>query len=522
MPRITLMAEDVEETVSRPVALKVIRDVLNITRISPCSKIFFPGSAEVTFQHGSTMDEQNEQMEVNQFNSDRLFSIEVDEDYDEERALTTAVMYPENRFMMVDNDLGVYIKPVYSATDVHVTFRFRAKDRVEALRWRDEIRTRTGMNRSELVHSATYNYLIPKSGLFILKEIHRLRENVMGYGESFEQYKKDKFAEGYSVVANQNGAMTREVMAETQYRIIGWFDFNANPEKGAREGNLDTWLISFTYHFKYDRPINAVMAYPLVIHNQLLGPLYRPNDRSDRDSDHKKTFTSSSGAFYRFEKMTEMIKYQRREGIYVPIYDDWIPSQIPSNTLRLYSALVTIDTENPEILTNLNHLGEGWKLEDDIAEFLKGEAPFVDKPYFSVFQLNLYRNQYLLAPRDRYVTLDADLNVRLMKPVSLRDFFHIRLSLVTRLSLLTPEAKDRLRKNACVLTKILKALDPYFDGAKYFKRLKTCGLVGRDELQNAINDIDRGIIGQGNQQAGYRFNTVSGFFVQAERTSEAK
>lgn len=520
MPRIVLPVKDVDQTVLRPVVLQVVREVFAATGLETNTKILFPDSTEVAYQNDSTISSYNNQDEKNYFMHDNLMHIEIEEDYEEDRAISTAVMDRENRYIYQDLLLGAYIKPVYSSSEVHITFRYRAKDRVQALRWRDDIRTRTAMGRKELLHRPTYFYLVPYAGLEILKEIHRLRENVMGYGEDFDTYQKNTFTECFTKASTLAGTEIRDVIGETQGPVLGWFDFNANPERGARDGNGDAWIISFTYHIRFDRPISAVMRYPIVVHNQVLSADYRPNDRSDREDFHAKKFTWSSEALHQFQTMGQIDSYRgKRDGVFVPEYDDFIPSCVIPDTVRVYSALTTIDTETPEVLMNLNHLGEDWMFTDDILDFLKKESVFVHKPYFSVFCLNLYKNENMLEPLDTFVLMNENLDIVLNKAISLRDFFHVRLSLVSNFSLLQPEAKMRLRQNSCILAKLVKAIDPTINTAKILKNLYRCGPVTQAEWDQIVGLINRGLISRGDGQRRL-FNTVQGFFIRSHSNKE--
>ena len=50
--------------------------------------------------------------------------IEVDEEYNSETALTTAVRQYEHLPIFSDDKIGVMIKPVYSQTNVNINFKF--------------------------------------------------------------------------------------------------------------------------------------------------------------------------------------------------------------------------------------------------------------------------------------------------------------------------------------------------------------------------------------------------------------
>lgn len=517
MPRITLSVKDTDATVTRPVIMEVVRDILRHTGLEPETNILFPGNSEVAYQPDTTISSKNENREKNKFSHGKRVFIEVDEDYNEEGAIAAAVMKPENRFIYYDELIGSYIKPVYSSMETNITFKYRAKDRVEALRWRDHVRTKISLGRRDLIHHPSYYYVIPDSVFIMLKEIHRLRENVEGYGDTFREYVDNHFTTRKTIAVTQAGTEPIDVISETQRRVIGRFDFTTKPERMERSGTGDAWIISFSYRLFYEKPISLVMLYPLVVHNQLLNSKFRPDKPTDRDEFHELSHTMSTSGFRYFEPDYMIDKWKYTRGIAIPDFDDFIPSQILPSTVRVLTGLVLIE-DNTNVLMNFNELGD-WKLEEDIKRFLASESPWLTKRFESIFHVSLYRNHDLVDTTLNKISVDTDLNVLLNGPVSLRDYHHIRLSLLTDLDLLTDDAKDRLRQDSCVLLKILQAIYPGRDFSERFSRLGTCGPVTKDEFEDIIKEVtpypDRS---KESQRIGY--NTVQGFFIRSRRNED--
>lgn len=515
MPRITLSIKDTDETVMRPIMFEIIRDILNKTNLEANTNILFPGNNVVAYQPGTTLSDKNENREKNRFSHSKRVFIEVDEDYDDAGAVTAAIMKPENRFIYVDEALGCYLKPAYSTMEATINFRYRAKDRVEALRWRDHVRTKISMGRETLLHSPTYFYLIPDSVFTILEEIHRLRENVDGYGETFQEYIGNNFTQRMTVVSTQAGTGGRAAITETQRRVVGRFDFSTKPERAERDGEGEAWVISFSYRLTYEKPISLVMLYPLVVHNQLLSVKFRASKPTDRDEFHELSHTMSTSGFRPFEPDYMIDKWKATRGISIPDFDDFIPSQILPRTIRVLTGLLLIN-ENTTTLMNFHELGD-WKLEDDILEFMVGEAPYMTKMYHSVLCVSLYRNHDLVDESLETISVDEQLNVNLNTRLSLRDYYHIRLSINTDLESLTKDALDRLRQKSKVFEKIIKAIYPNIN--LDLSRIDTNGPVTRDELDKVIRDISKNPLrGDLSNRIGY--NTVQGFFIRVRHNSE--
>lgn len=524
MPRVDISLRDLESSVIRPVAFSVIRDVLEATQLEANTGILFPGNSEVGYQPSTTVSAQNENRERKLLAHGKRVFIEHDEDYDEEGAITSAVMKPENRFIFVDDLLDFYIKPVYSTINATLTIRYRAKDRVEALRWRDSVRSRIQLGRRQLLHQVDYHYLIPESVDKLLTEIHRLRENVMGYDETLEEYKNNFFTKRKTVVSTLNGTELRDAITERQRRIIGQFEFGNKPERMEKDSNGDAWTIAFTYRYTYERPINLVLHYPIVVHNQLLSSQYRVDKPTDRDDYHILDHTMTTSALKYFEPDRLIDLWKNTRGIYLPNFDDFIPKSVLPNSLRLFTGLVLIDLDNPEILMNFGDLGE-WSIEEDIKEFLKTEAPFMKYQYKSVFDLSFYRNRDLFDQSLEMIELDSDLNVNLLKSISPRNYFHVRLGLCSDLTLLDKDAQNRLRQNSCVLKKILSAIAPFVDISSIMDDIENCGPVDDDHWNKIIDTINKtdplkpNPIYPYSNNSSFRigYNTVQNFFIRTEK-----
>lgn len=531
MPRIELTVKDTEPSVTRPVAFAVIRDVLKTTNLTPNPSILFPGG-EVAYQPSTTLSSKNEGREKHLLSHDKRVFLELDEDYDEDSAITGAIMKPENIFVFADPELDCYIKPAYSTILATLTVRYRARDRVEALRWRDGVRARVQMGRRELLHSVSYSYLVPSAAITMLKEIHSLRENVMGYGDSFEKYKDEHFTNRKTIVTTLSGSQPVDAVTEHSKRIIGSFEFGLRPERAERDGNADAWVIGFTYKYTYLRPIAVVMHYPLTVHNQLLSEKYRINEKSDRDDFHTLSHSFSTGAFKYFEPDRVLDLWKSQRGVYLPEFDDFVPASVLLNSIRVFTGLVLIDMDDPELLMNFGELGD-WTMEDDIKAFLASEAPYTRRQYKSIFDISFYRNRDLMDEKVDMIELRENLDVVLMKPVSLRNYFHIRLGICSDLSLLDPDALLRLRANSCIFKKIINAINPSFDVDQYLSKLNVCGPVSESEMSDIVNGLRKGgnilpISGVGNNpnipyinsndpSKRYGFNTVQGFFIKSRK-----
>jgi hypothetical protein len=477
---------------------------MKITSMPENTVIFYPGDLEKRAQAGSSINQQSDKVTL--AGNNRL-SIDVEENHELNRYISTAVHQAENIFIFRDDRIDTYIKPVYSSTEVTINFRYRAVDKVSATRWRDDIRTRLAMGREVNLHSFSYSYLVPPELIVILKELHRLRESVGGYGEAFVPYFVANSTVRLTELANLSGDHKEWAIAETQGRVVGIFDFEGIPELGSRDDDLGTWTISFSYKFKYEKPIECAMLYPTMIHGQLLSnkflpdPLEYPNQYSS-----KRPLSSSNLGFFE----TGVALTGVPQGYSIPSFDEFNPSYIPPSTLRIFTAAVTRDDVYPSFLFSLRELVE-IELDEDILEFLVGESAYLIKAYNSIFSLNIYANQSIMEPRSLMV--DSDLDVHTTFVMNIRINYHVRLSVYTDLSLLTVEALRRLRRNGRVLNKILTAISPSLAASGLLPVIIGTNYVTAAELTRVINILNRSITIKGDGQV-YQFNTVESLLIK--------
>jgi hypothetical protein len=92
-----------------------------------------------------------------------------------------------------------------------------------------------------------------------------------------------------------------------------------------------------------------------------------------------------------------------------------------------------------------------------ILNFLRKEITWLTRPFESVFNITMYVSNEIMDPRT--ISIDNELNIYNEIQLDYRKVYHIRFSVVTDLSLLAPEALERLRKDKDVLRLILDLIN---------------------------------------------------------------
>jgi hypothetical protein len=492
----------------RPIVLEVTRRLCELTGLDKDKiNFFFPSESAKIAQAGSTISPiagpQNNLLPFSE-----AMTIEVNEEYQEGRASSTAIRYPENRLVFFDDRLDTVIRPAFAMVDVTLNFRYRAPDRETAERWRGLIKSRLAEGEDQHIHRFSYNYRLPDEFWVILREIYRLREANAGYGETFEYWLTDNSTQRLGEVANLAGTQVQYAVAETQRDVPATFDFTMAPDKGDKEDGGEARTVSFTYKFSYDKPVTCNMSYPLVIHNEVIK--YR-DDKPINPNDNLFSYTSSMYDLAHFMPKVDTVNAGIAQGFAIPEWDEFYPIQQLPATMRLMTAMCTIDPADPSFMLNVGDLGD-IALDDKVLAFLLAEAPYATTYYRSVFALSLFENRVLQGTNA--LTMDTQGNVRTVDPnPSLRSYWHVRLGLVTDLRLLDQDAIDRARDHGTALIQILKVIDPTLESKGLLPTPIGDDYITRSDLNNAINEINRGIR-DGTADARRMFALVQTLFIQ--------
>jgi hypothetical protein len=455
MPNISLAVPETEQSIYRPIIIDVVNQLKKATGIPFEFKVLFPGTGQAPYQPGSAISQKDQ--DPTQFMNDDMVEIEAEENYNMDSMGTTAVYETEHLPIFRDESLSVMMKPIYIRSDVTLTFKYRSNSNTGIRRWRDEMRMKVSHLRENLLHDITYQYLIPYQYIFILREIHRLRENVAGYGEDFDTYFRSYSTSRLTTLTNQIGSYREFSIAEKQMRIVGMFDFDVVPDKPEGDKDNQTSTISFTYKFSYEKPSLCNMYYPVIIHNQVLSTQYRNEESSYNLRNHLKSYPMSLNALSNFEVDSPQYTSSATDRIMIPSFDEFLPRNILPYTKMLFSVLCEVDPNDDKMLLNLTELGD-YEIKPVIIDFLKAkEYIYLNRPYQSPFQIVLYRNTEMVASGS--ITVDKDLNVRSTTSLDLRTINRVMFCIVNDLGVLSSAAKERIRENPQAAKEIIKTVN---------------------------------------------------------------
>ncbi|MGF6603689.1 hypothetical protein P3T23_008443 [Paraburkholderia sp. GAS448] len=478
MPKLILAVPETYDSVTRPIIYDVTRQLFSWTGLPADTPILYPSAHGTVQQPGSQRLQEPLKAEL-AFNDQ--VSVEVDETVEQDRILSTAVLYPDNLFIFRDPRVETILKPVYSSTEITINLKFRSVDEVKAKRWREQMRVRVSQLRDVLLINIRYAYQIPPAALIVLREIHRLMENVAGYGDPFGQWFSRHVTPAATIESNLAGEQMQVAFAEHQMRIVGMWDFEGAPEVGSKEDEGDTWTIGVAFRFRYDKPVSVVMDYPQMIHNQVIR--LRDDTLPFNPDQVRKHWSLSAYFFEHFNKARALEgmlggpEIIGNEGLRFPPWDEFLPTSTAPWYIRIFSAMTALDpgeghdgghdgthggahdaTHGSRRLMALDQLPEGYVMGERMRAFVAGEAPYMTKLFYSVFSCNLYLSNDIQP--DGSIVVDQDLNVMTTFDPNPRARFHVWFGLCYNWRFLNPAAMARLMENFDILQSIVNGLWP--------------------------------------------------------------
>lgn len=474
--RVVFELPDTYEAIARPVAMDITRTVGRLMHMPAATEILFVGNTGQAVQSGATL---NYKGAPSKFPGATRIRVSMSESTDEPGILSENAFQENAPVCWWDKCLGVRLRPIYSSVVLTIRFEVQSRSRDEAEKVRDEYRMRTAMGRQQILHALTYHYGIPSAQFALMQLIYQMREAVAGYGDTFQtwmmnnEYKPSNAIPRLTQVSNLAGGGQAWVFGERQNSVQGIFDFHIAPEAPDKNDDDGMYTYPIEYRVRYDKPIGMSMDYPLVVHNQLLPEPYHHSSSAagwlPDPYNHKEIYSDNTTEIFNGLILGRSLRSHRlMGGVRYPLFDDWVPSSIPANTSTIYAAIIQIDLTNPTDICDLKQL-PGVTVDPDIFQYMVACGPRLGLINGSAIHVGLYQDGSWLG--DDNVVVTQDLLVSSANPLSPRGRYHLRISVMNDLTLLSDSARYQLRTNGAAAQKIIMALQQSMRDAAYVPKL---------------------------------------------------
>lgn len=474
MPALALPVVETYNAIERPVAVDIAKRLASISGLDVPIIISFPGANDAMPLFDSRL-QQDKNADSAVYKNRSKFSITVTESYLEGTELNTIVRSRDAPILFADEALGVEMYPVYSATEVRMSFTYRAQDRREAEIFRDQYRIKLAEGVRELVMSAAYEIPVPKEYLVILKQIHTLREKQGGYGETWAKWMNTNLSPKATVLTTMAGTEPLLVFKERQEGILGYWDFDLPPEHSKGETG-STYELSMDFIYTYEKPINFVLRYPLVVHNQMLPKRFVPARNLKYYSRMEGTKSETNAAYDMFRKLSGYY-YNTLDGISQPFADEFSPRTVMPNMFNALTQLIRVDLQNPRQVISLKEFYP-YRASQGVLDALTLFQSTVTVPYMSPFTLCLFENG--IRVHESKVEMDAEFNVSTNYDMDIRKTYHLGIYLLINPALLQPAAESTLLNNPTICLNYADTLRCLSDEPDYEIEVLADRLVNRN------------------------------------------
>lgn len=467
MPIVREKLNSMDDSFLRPVVHAIVEDLKQLTKIPMATKFFFLNPSNGVLQSGSGLEDSEDK---NISGSDQAVIVEIEEEYTTETTLTTTVFKRNSPIIFADASLDLYLSPVYTQTNYTMSFKARFDSKSAAQAWRNAFRGLLSLGTGVNTHVVNYNYPIPETYLLILSHIHKLREKQGGYNQTIKEWLLPHFVENITTITNLVGDNPRLVIAETQGRVNGFWDVQSVPDIPEDDKERNVWTITVPYKFSISKPIEMVMQYPNMVHNTLLNAKYRFNDTAYRDTKENPKYDFHG--YLNWEIAKPPLGINATNGLSYPNWDDWLPKLQYPYTFPIMRMMIQLDPTDLTDVVNLNNLGD-YKLDHDLLAMLVTEAPHISAYRESFFKVTLYEDFYYNDSEPLFV--NNTLAIRSTRNLNIRKSYHLVLSFLYDLLLLSDSAKNRLRANGRFLIRLINIFYPGIPNGEMESKLLSNG-----------------------------------------------
>lgn len=458
MPQVHRVVPDLYEAITRPIQMAVIKQIIAATSMPEDTFIEFSGQRDGVPTYRSVMGQNEKGMDPAKFSFFGKVQVTAEDTVEENNVLNRSYNYNDNKTIFLDEENKIAVCPIYVLHDCCLTFKYRTRDKGDATRWREDMRRRMKEKFVDESFVASYEYGFDNVLVRFLDIFHQMKEKVDPDNETFPQWLYRCFKQKPTILTDRAGKSAMVAMKETQYNILGHFDFTTvPPDEAVNEGAA--YEISFDYKFQYDAPSMLALHYPLVIHNQLVPKNYRP-DRIVYDPfafGNGQGSQSTTRYHEILSKQCGQYRYNVRGGVVYPFFDDFWPELEIEHQSPFAQFLTAVNIEDKRAILDLKALGK-YTLDPELLDYIKSCGNMVFKRNQRAFTITLYQDSI---PVDHNcLELTEDLKIRSTFDLNLRKIYHVRITVATQFFVLPKAAQLELRRRPSFVFKLLDMLDP--------------------------------------------------------------
>lgn len=455
MPVVSITLEDTNRSILSNAYYKIIDDIISSIKIPYGSLVVLHKDTDITKTDNKSNVSNIEQDNLPSTVSKRRVVVNITEEYNEDELTTTAVHQQYSYPIFQDQDINVFIYPIYIKSDINIEFSYISSSKMEATRIRDDIRIRLSQTRNINIHDIEYDILIPEVVEEFIADVYDLKSRLVP--QPLEDYFREHSTKRLHLITDlANKENTKLAINEKQVRIVGLFDFNPMPDKLEIDNENNNYKITFNYKLSIDVPRAIVLRYPPMICNRPLPSKYLSFIEDNKKLAFREYKADLNYTSYSLAALSHFEAHRQLENridinipMNIPLFDEFNVRQKHKGYGILVSFLTDIDETDKRTLFNLKEI-DPYYISPALLDFiLANELPYVVNPYMSFMYIGLwqddkyYDNNILELLPD--FTLKSKVDLSLYKPT------RVTISIILDLTILDKRAINSLLGNLDVL-----------------------------------------------------------------------
>lgn len=443
MINIKIPLHGIEESVIRPVIVSVIDDIKKNIGLKPDIYLQLTEDDKIkkkVNRLGELRGDNN--------TKDQWIEATWEEVTEPEFELSPIPVSPDFTPIYKDDDIEAKIVPVYHRRRLNIQFKYYTMSKSTVLAISNNLKTMTANDKQTNKHDIEYHYTLGMFVTSLLMEINNLK-NLREIDKNkieLEDYINKTFDDRADISYTYDAELYKSelVIKEAQLECIGYIEddvYNIQPQL---DDSLGQWTLEFQYVLTFEKPINLIIKYPILIYNTLIAEQFRNLTKQYK---HNKT-AIKTGRQLGIHKVTEpeesLKPLTNDEFLTIPKTDNINLPPVTRYLTRLFSVLCILNPDDTSELFNINDL-PGLRFKDDIKSFLlESEYPYVGKFMFSMFYIELYENEKKVMNNE--VLMDEKGNLRSSKPLDIKKTYRVMFNIVNNLSHMDFNGQRRISK----------------------------------------------------------------------------
>lgn len=395
MPVAFIPLEETNRTILSASYYKVIQQVVQHTNIPYGTLIAMHKGMQINPTDNQSNLTSEQLANLPSTVSRRQVKVEITEEFNEDALGTTAVSYRDAPPIFADPQIDLLVYPVFVTTDVTLQITYTTPSKTEANKLRDDLRIKLSQMRNILHHEVDYDILVPAEIQEIIADCHDLKKRLYP-SELSEYFHTFATRQTYMLTDTANPENAHLAVRERQVRIVGRFDFNPMPEVVEEDHDNNTYRLTIPYKFTMEVARGMCVSYNPTVCNRLMLSKYLKwvqdsKIKTREEYSRNLTYNHSGAALSYFEAHRQLdYRIQNKLPLNLPLFDDFPMRQGHRGYVITTTFLTSINEGDRRTLFNLKQIPDFY-MNEQLLEFIKaGEAPYVVRPYQSLFYFGLH------------------------------------------------------------------------------------------------------------------------------------